>query len=258
MTRIITISSGKGGVGKTTLTANLGAAMNDMGKKVLVVDTNLTTPNLGFHLGVPLYPKTLHDVLRGEAYPEEATYTHPTGLNIIPAGISITDMKSCDGTGLDNVILDLVGEHDVILLDGAAGLGKEGLSSIKAADEMIVVTNPQLATVTDALKAVKMGEEMGTHIIGVVLNRKTGKPSDLSIEEVEALLGHQVIAELDDHDTVQDALASKTPVVHFAPDSKPAHEIKRLAASLVGLEYTVPVQKDKTGFFSKIFGFLRK
>ena len=103
-----------------------------------------------------------------------------------------------------------------------------------------------------------MGEEMGTHIIGVVLNRKTGKPSDLSIEEVEALLGHQVIAELDDHDTVQDALASKTPVVHFAPDSKPAHEIKRLAASLVGLEYTVPVQKDKTGFFSKIFGFLRK
>ena len=258
MTQVIAVTSGKGGVGKTTLSANLGAALNDMGKKVLVVDTNITTPNLGFHLGVPLYPKTIHDVLKGEAYPEEATYIHPTGLNIMPAGISITDMKSCDGTGLDNMILDLVGEHDVILLDGAAGLGKEGLSSIKAADEMIIVTNPQLASVTDALKAVKMGEEMGTHIIGVVLNRKTGKPSDLTIEEVEALLGHPVISNIHENDEVQDALASKTPVVHYSPDSKASHEIKRLASSLIGQEYNVPEENNKIGLFSKLFGFFRR
>jgi len=258
MTRVIALTSGKGGVGKTTLSANLAAALNDMGKKVLVIDTNITTPNLGFHLGVPLYPKTLHDVLRGNAYPEEATYIHPTGLNIMPSGISITDMKSCDGTGLDNVILDIVGDHDMVILDGAAGLGKEGLASIKAADEMIVVTNPQLASVTDALKAVKMGEEMGTHIVGVVLNRKTGKPSDLTVEEVEALLGHPVISNLYEHDDLQNALAAKTPVVHYAPDSKPSHEIKRLASALVGQDYAVPEEQDRTGLFSKIFGFLRK
>ena len=67
MTRIIACASGKGGVGKTTFVANLGVALAELGKDVIAVDTNLTTPNLGLHLGVPLYPTTLHDVLKGKA-----------------------------------------------------------------------------------------------------------------------------------------------------------------------------------------------
>src|SRR3990167_10592510 len=112
MTRVIACLGGKGGVGKTTLVANLGTAMAELGANVLAVDSNLTTPNLGFHLGVPLYPKTLHDVLKGEASLEETIYAHPSGLKVIPAGISMADLKSTNPKNLGKAVLDLIGDYD--------------------------------------------------------------------------------------------------------------------------------------------------
>ncbi len=259
MTRIISIASGKGGVGKTTITANVGAALNEFGYRTLVMDTNLTTPNLGFHLGVPLYPKTLHDVLKGEAYVDEAIYVHPTGLKIIPAGISMADLKSTNPKQLGKVVLDLVGDHDVVLLDGAAGLGKESLASIEAADEALIVTNPQLPSVTDALKAIKVAEEAGTHILGVVVNRIRNNKSELSIDDVESLLGYPVIATVPDHDIVQESLAAKTPVVHYSPNAKASIELKKLSASLMGMDWEPPEEDgSKQSLLSRFFGFLRK
>lgn len=256
MTRVICIASGKGGVGKTTVASNIGASLIEFNKKVLVVDANLTTPHLGFHLGVPLYPKTLHDVLRGEAFPEEAIYVHPSGLNVMTAGISIRDLKSKRKKSLDKVVLDLVGEHDIILLDVAAGLGEEGIAGIKAADEMLIVTNPQLPSVTDALKTVKIAEEEGTHILGVVLNRVTGKNSELTIDEVEALLGYPVVSVIPEDHVVHDSLSAKTPVVSYKPNAKSSVEFKKLAASLIGFDYEPPESKG-IDFFSKIFSFLK-
>ncbi len=260
MTRVICVASGKGGVGKTTVSSNLAAALTEFGKKVLVIDANLTTPNLGFHLGIPLYPKTLHDVLRGDAYPEEAIYVHPSGLHVMPAGISLRDLKSTSPENLDSVILDLVGNHDVIILDGAAGLGGEGLAGIKAADELLVVTNPQLASVTDALKTVKLAEDLGTHVMGVVLNRVKGRKTELSTSEVEALLGYPVISIVPEHDSVEESLAAKTPVVFYDPESPVSIEIKKLAAGIAGVEYEPPEPQQPLsglGVLSRIFGFLR-
>ena len=259
MTRIISIASGKGGVGKTTVTANLGAALNEFGYRTLVMDTNLTTPNLGFHLGVPLYPKTLHDVLKGDAYVDEAIYVHPTGLKIIPAGISMADLKSTNPKQLGKVVLDLVGDHDVVLLDGAAGLGNESIANIQAADEVLIVTNPQLPSVTDALKTVKVAEESGTHILGVVLNRIRGNKSELSADDVESLLGYPIIATVPDHDIVQESLAAKTPVVHYSPNAKSSIELKKLSASLMGMDWEAPAEDvEKQSILSRFFGFLRK
>ncbi|MDI6798866.1 MAG: P-loop NTPase, partial [Candidatus Aenigmarchaeota archaeon] len=65
MTRIISVIGGKGGTGKTTIASNLSAALSELGQEVIAVDANLTTPNLGLHLGLLLVPNTLHDVLRG-------------------------------------------------------------------------------------------------------------------------------------------------------------------------------------------------
>ena len=69
MTRIISIVAGKGGVGKTFLTSNLAIALTELGKDVIAIDSNLTTPNLGIHLGIPLYPVTLQDVIKTKADP---------------------------------------------------------------------------------------------------------------------------------------------------------------------------------------------
>ncbi|MBI4174544.1 MAG: AAA family ATPase, partial [Candidatus Aenigmarchaeota archaeon] len=128
MTRIIAVVSGKGGVGKTTMVANIGTALSKMGKNVIILDANLTTPSLGMHMGVPLYPVTLHDVLKGRANIKDAVYKHESGVKIVPAGISLRDMRGVDSKDLPNALLDLLGSAEIILLDAAAGLGRETLA----------------------------------------------------------------------------------------------------------------------------------
>lgn len=257
MTRVICVTSGKGGAGKTTMTANLGLALTEIGYKTLVIDANLTTPNLGFHLGVPLYPKTLHDVLKGQAKVDEAIYFHPTGLKVVPAGISIEDLKGTRADRLSRAVLSLIGQHDVVLLDGAAGLGKEPLAGIEAADEALVVTNPNLPATTDALKTIKIAEELGTHVLGVVLNKVKGHGSELTASDVEAILGYPVLAQVPFDNEMDEALAVKNPLVAHAPTSRTSIEIKKLAASLVGVQWEPPAL---SGFslFSRLFGFLKR
>ena len=142
MTRIIACVSGKGGAGKTTLVANLGIALARMGKDVTVIDANLTTPNLGLHLGVPLSPITIHDVLKGKANIAQAIYRHESGLKVIPAGIALKDLKGVDARDLSTAILDLLGNTEIVLIDAAAGLGREALAAVEASDEMLLITNP--------------------------------------------------------------------------------------------------------------------
>ena len=87
------IVSGKGGVGKTTTAVNLGAALNKIDEDVVIVDTNLTTPNVGLHFGAPIVPVHLNHVMQGRAGIEEAIYEHESGTKIVPASLSLKDMK---------------------------------------------------------------------------------------------------------------------------------------------------------------------
>ncbi len=257
MTRMICVTSGKGGTGKTTVVSNLGAAINEFGMNTVIIDGNLTTPHLGFHLGVPLYPKTIHDVLRGGASIDESVFIHESGLKIIPGGISLSDLKSTKPEKLAEIMLELIGTHDFVLVDGAAGLGKEPLTGVEATDEVLVVTNPNLPAVTDALKVIKLAEEFGSHVLGVVLNRVTSRNHELTIDDVESLLGYPVIARVPEDPRVDESISAKVPLVMYAPNSPAAIELKRLAAKLAGVEWTPPEVKQR-GLLSKIFGFLRK
>lgn len=240
MTRIITCTSGKGGAGKTTLVANLGLALRELGKDVAVVDANLTTPNLGIHLGVPLYPTTLHDVLKGSAEMKDAIYRHESGLKIVPAGISLRDMRGVNAGDLPDAILKLLGSADIIIIDSAAGLGREALSAIEASDEILIVTNPDLPSVTDALKTLKLAEQIGTKVTGVVINRKTGRSYEMTARQVSSMLdGAEILAEIPEDSNVYRAVASRQPVVQHSPHSDVSHNIRKLAASIAGEQYYV-------------------
>lgn len=250
MTRLVCVSGGKGGTGKTTVTSNLGAALTGFGSDTIVLDGNLTNPNLGFHLGIPLYPKTLHDVLKGDAHITEAMYIHNSGLRVVPAGLSIDDLVDTSPENLSDVLLDAVGEPDFVLVDSAAGLGNEAVSAIEASDEVLVVTNPNLPAVTDGLKTVNLAEDAGTDVLGVVVNRKNGHDSELNAEEVESMIGHPVVAEIPEHEKVQEALAVKKPVVHHAPDHHVSERFKGLAADMAGVDYEPDIREK--GFLSRI------
>lgn len=255
MTRLITVSSGKGGTGKTTVTSNLGAALTEFGADTIVLDANLTNPNLGFHLGIPLYPTTLHDVLKGESHITEAMYIHNSGLRVVPAGLSIEDLVDTSPENLSDVLLDTVGEPDFVLVDSAAGLGNESINAIEAADEVLVVTNPDLPSVTDALKTVNIAEEAGTDIIGVVLNKVKDHPSELDAEEVESMLGHKVMMEVPDHEKLQEALSVKKPMVHHEPDHHVSERFRSVAAEVAGIEYEPDLTEE--GLISKLMGRIR-
>ncbi len=253
MTRIIGVVSGKGGVGKTTVVANLGTALAKMGKDVIILDANLTTPSLGLHLGVPLYPVTLHDVLKGRANIKDAIYMHDSGVKIIPAGLSLRDMRGVDSKDLPNALLDLLGNAEIILLDASAGFGRETLAAMEAADEILIVTNPEISAVTDALKASKIAEQLGTKVTGVIVNRVTGKNFEMSRKDILGMLDSvSMLGEVSESEDIQKAVSSRNPVVRNNPKSLASNQLMRIAASLVGREDAFLEIKP---WYRKLFSF---
>jgi septum site-determining protein MinD len=255
MARIISVVSGKGGVGKTTTVTNLGAALVNKGKNVIVVDGNVTTPNLSLHLGIPFYPITLHDVLKRKIPIEAAIYEHSTGMKIIPASLSADDVKNVNIEKLENALWSLLGRADIIIVDSAAGLGKEALTAMKIADELIVVTNPDLPSVTDALKTIKIAEENDVKVLGVVLNRFRGKKYEMSLPEIRSMLGAPILTIVPEDSAVPKSIKNRRPVVHHKPNSGASIAFKKLASKIAGEPFVEELKKERSWFDRLTFWF---
>jgi septum site-determining protein MinD len=253
MTRVIAVLAGKGGTGKTTSAIALGSALSYFGKDVILVDTNLTTPNVGIHLGVPVVPINLHHVLQGKNKIKEAVYVHPQGLKIVPASIALADLIATNPNSLPKVINQLKKlNSDFILLDGAAGLGREALRAIEAADELLIVTNPEMPAITDALKTVALADSYNKEVLGVILTKTESFNYDMSISNVEAMLEKPVISVIPNDKSVRESLIMKDSVVFTHPNSRPAIAYKKLAASLIGHPYLEDIEEGKTGLLSRL------
>jgi len=237
MTKTIGVISIKGGVGKTTVTTNLGAVLaNQFGKKVLLIDANFSAPNLGLHFGlVKPENKTIHDVILGKAAMEKATYVHDAGFHFVPG--SLIASGKVDVYSLKKKLREIKKNYDVILLDSSPTLNAEILATMVASDELLVVTSPDYPTLSCTIRAIKLAKQKNTPIVGLILNKKRGKRFELSIEDIEELAGVPVLAVLDDHDVVLEALANATPVSLHSPKHDLSVEYKKLAASLIGEEF---------------------
>jgi len=251
MKKMIVITSGKGGVGKTTTAINLGAAMNYFGKDVLIIDANLTTPNVGIHLNSPEVPINLNHVLLKKAKPSEAMYEHESGIKIMPSSLSIRELKKIDPEKLKNFKKDFKKMADYVIVDSAAGLGEEANSAIKMADEIIIVTNPEMPAITDALKTIKLAEQMKKPIKGIIMTRIRKDKIELQPETVKEMLETPVLGMIPEDLVVREALNLKDAVVHTHPQSKPARAYKEIAAELVNVNYNS--NKDRPNFWKRIF-----
>jgi len=259
MKKMIVITSGKGGVGKTTTAINLGAAINYFGRDVLVVDGNLTTPNIGIHLNSPEVPINLNHVLTGKADAFEAVYEHESGMKIMPSSLSIKDLSKIKPEKIRDFKEDFKKVSEYIIVDSAAGLGNEALSLIKMADELIVVTNPEMPAITDALKAIKIAEKMKKPVLGIIVTRVRRDDIEMSPESVREMLEAPILGMVPEDICVQKSLSMKDAVVHTHPKSKAARAYKEIAARLLEVPYDS--DKDREKLVKRIlikFGLIKK
>ncbi len=245
MAKLITITSGKGGVGKTTTAINLGAALNGFGKDVIILDGNLTTPNVGLHLGAPIVPISLNHVLLGKAKIGDAVYEHESGTKIVPSSLSVKELRRLNHGKLKEVGKKLRKMADIVIYDSAAGLGEEAIASMESADEIIIVTNPEIPAVTDALKTSKVIEQLGKTVKGVIVTRVRGNKSEMPIANIREMLELPILGVVPEDRNVQNALVMKDALVHTHPRSKASKAYRVLAARILGNNN----YKEKSSFF---------
>jgi flagellar biosynthesis protein FlhG len=156
--KVVAVTSGKGGVGKTFVSANLAAALAKRGLRVLVLDADLGLANLDVVLN--LYPKvTLHDVFQGKAKLEEAIVKAPGGFSVLLAGSGMVEYSRLTPEVRKeflNIMSGLVPHFDIVLLDTGAGISDVVLFAVSLASEVIVVATPEPTSLTDAYATIKV------------------------------------------------------------------------------------------------------
>jgi len=251
MAKAIVISSAKGGVGKTVTAINLAFALNLLGKKAVIVDGNLATPNVGLHLSCPVVPISLNHVLEGKKHIYKATYVHHSGTKVVPASLS-TNIKEIKPSRFKEAIRALKKIADFIIIDSAPGL-RDTLPLIQALDEedeIFIVTNPEMPAVADALRTIKLAEKMQKKVAGVIVTRvKNKRKQELSIKNMKEMFEKPVLAKIPEDDAVHESIMQRKPLVLMHPKSKAAKSYMRLAAKISNAEY-----KEKS-FFEKLFGW---
>lgn len=238
MVRVIGVVSGKGGTGKTTVSLNLGAILAKHHKKnITVVDCNVTTSHLSLYLGMYYCPITLNKVLRGEADIEDSLCQHFSGMKIIPASLSLSDLEGIDVTELRDSLKDIFNKNDIIILDGSPGLGREAIATIKASDELLYVTNPYIPFIMDIIRCQEVINEIGVKSLGIVLNMVHGKKHEMTKHEIEELTKLPVISTIPFDTNVHKSLALKMPITLYKPKTAASKELFRLASNLIGESY---------------------
>ena len=248
MARVIVINSGKGGVGKTTTAINLGASLNKLGKEVIIVDANLNTPNIGLQLGAPIVPVTLNHVLKGKADIEEAIYEHSSGTKIIPSSLSVKELTKFNTKKIPEITNQLRDLCDFVIIDSAAGFSEEVIAVLEVADEVIIVTNPEMPAVTDSLKAVKVAKGMGKKIYGVIVTRHSNAKYEMPLSLVKSMLESPLIGVVPEDKAVKEALNLRDAVVHTHPRSKVSRKYLEIARKINGEK----IEKPKR-FFERWF-----
>jgi septum site-determining protein MinD len=251
MVRVYTLASGKGGTGKTTVTVNLGTSLAQLGKETFIMDADIGMANLGLLIGLENVPITLHEVLAGKADIKDAIYAGPGGVKVVPSGISLQGFQEADPEKLKDVLKDLIDRCDYLLIDAPAGISRDGVIPLAIADEVILIVNPELSSIVDALKTKILTEVVGGHVLGAILNRAGIENTEAVIQKMEKVLGVKIIGTIPEDPNIRKAASFKTPIVIKYPDSGASVAFGKIAARMAGLPFKESVEASKEGFIDR-------
>jgi len=171
--RVIAVTSGKGGVGKTNVSVNLGVCLAGMGKDVMLLDADMGLANVDIMLG--LHPKyNLSHVIKGECSLEDVVITGPEGLRVVPASSGLqamTELSPAEHAGVINAFSEFSIPLDFLIIDTAAGISDGVVSYTKAAQEVLIVLCDEPASITDAYALIKLlSRDYGLHRFRILTN----------------------------------------------------------------------------------------
>lgn len=184
--RVYCVTSGKGGVGKTNLSVNLGLAFQNQGKQVLLIDADLGLANIDVVTG--LYPKyNLSHILTTGKSIQDIILKGPRGISILPGASGFYELANLSNTQLESLIESfkrISGNFDIIIIDTSAGISKSVLSFIQSSDEIIVVTTPEPSAVTDAYALIKVAHRHCNKIHLIVNKTDNYKEAQFTMEKL--------------------------------------------------------------------------
>jgi septum site-determining protein MinD len=268
LTEIIVVTSGKGGVGKTTTSASIACGLAKAGKKTAVIDFDVGLRNLDLIMGCER--RVVYDfvnVVHGEASLKQSLIKDKRFENLFVLAASQTrDKDALTKEGVEKVLKDMADEgFDFIVCDSPAGIEKGAFLAMYFADRAVVVVNPEVSSVRDSdrilgllaskTKKAEAGERVKEHLLLTRYSPSRVETGDmLSIADVEEILGLKVIGVIPESPEVLQSSNAGVPVI-LDDKSNAGQAYEDAVARILGEERPLRfVTPEKKGFFSKIFG----
>ncbi|WP_372426260.1 septum site-determining protein MinD [Salinarimonas chemoclinalis] len=267
MAKVLVVTSGKGGVGKTTSTAALGAALASQGKNVVVVDFDVGLRNLDLVMGAER--RVVYDlinVVQGDAKLAQALIRDKRcdTLHLLPAS-QTRDKDNLTAEGVARVMDELREKFDWVICDSPAGIERGATLAMRHADAAIVVTNPEVSSVRDSDRIIGLldsktlkaeaGERMDKHLLLTRYDPIRAERGDmLKVDDVLEILSIPLLGIIPESQDVLRASNLGSPVTLCEPGSTPARAYFDAARRLEGASLPVVVPSEKKGFLGKLFG----
>lgn len=256
--RVVAVTSGKGGVGKTNVAVNLGVSLSMMGRRVALMDADMGLANVDILLGI--YPEyNLSHVLNGSKSLKEVTIEGPEGLQVIPASSGIqqmSDLTNVEQAAIIHAFSEMDSDLDVLIVDTAAGISASVVNFARASQEIVIVVCDEPTSITDAYALIKLlNREYGVYNFHVLTNMVKseqhgenlfGKLSLVTDRYLDVTLQFMGIVPQDDQ--LRKAVQKQRAVVDAFPQSKSASAIKNIARKIDAW----PV-KPQTGGYLEFF-----
>jgi septum site-determining protein MinD len=267
MAKVVVVTSGKGGVGKTTSTAALGAALAQSGKKVVVVDFDVGLRNLDLVMGAER--RVVYDlinVVQGSAKLSQALIRDKRidTLWLLPAS-QTRDKDALTEDGVARVIDELRGKFDWVLCDSPAGIERGATLAMRFADTAVIVTNPEVSSVRDSDRIIGLldsktdkaekGQSIDKHILITRYDPvRAARGEMLNIEDVLEILSTPLLGIIPESEAVLRASNIGSPVTVGNVTSAPARAYLDAARRLQGEKIPMTIPNDRKGLFDKLFG----
>ena len=265
--RLITVTSGKGGVGKSNFTLNLAICLSKAGNRVIIVDADFAMANIEVLFGV-VPGKSLLNVLRGESTISEVIVDGPAGVSLVSGGSGFTDLAALNEKQIDFFLESftyLDANYDIVLIDTGAGASHQVINMVKASRETIIITTPEPTALTDAYAMIKILKSLKTMpemliVINRVDNRREGEEIFSKLNRVShRFLGIELkfLGLIPNDNFLLKAVKKQEPLSILYPKSPSAKSIQEICNLLISSDSTFTAESGTRSFidrFLSLFG----